>query len=42
VECRSRGDLRCRFLFGAQETLQALYDSVADGVAVDEALSSLR
>ena len=32
VECRSRGDARCRFLAGAPETLSALYDRMAQGI----------
>jgi len=31
IECRSRGDERCRFLAGAPETLQAVYEGVTDG-----------
>ncbi|HTS89271.1 MAG TPA: V4R domain-containing protein [Gemmatimonadales bacterium] len=31
VECRSRGDQKCRFLAGAPETLQILYDRMAEG-----------
>jgi len=31
IECRSRGDARCRFLAGAPETLQAVYDGVNAG-----------
>ena len=31
VECRSRGDARCRFLAGAPETLSTLYDRMAQG-----------
>jgi predicted hydrocarbon binding protein len=38
VECRSRGDERCRFLAGAPETLSALYDRMAQGTAYLEAL----
>jgi predicted hydrocarbon binding protein len=38
VECRSRGDGRCRFLAGAPETLSALYDRMAQGGAYTEAL----
>ena len=38
VECRSRGDARCRFLAGAPETLGALYDRMAQGTAYTEAL----
>jgi predicted hydrocarbon binding protein len=38
VECRSRGDARCRFLAGAPETLSALYDRMAQGVSYTDAL----
>jgi predicted hydrocarbon binding protein len=38
VECRSRGDGRCRFLAGAPETLSALYDRMAQGASYPEAL----
>lgn len=38
VECRSRGDGRCRFLAGAPETLSALYDRMAQGTSYAEAL----
>jgi predicted hydrocarbon binding protein len=38
VECRSRGDARCRFLAGAPDTLSALYDRMAQGVGYIEAL----
>ncbi len=38
VECRSRGDARCRFLAGAPETLATLYDRMAQGMAYGEAL----
>jgi predicted hydrocarbon binding protein len=38
VECRSRGDARCRFLAGAPETLSALYDRMAQGSGYAEAL----
>ncbi len=31
VECRSRGDARCRFLAGSPETLGVLYDRMAQG-----------
>jgi predicted hydrocarbon binding protein len=31
IECRSRGDGHCRFLAGAPETLQAVYDGVNAG-----------
>ncbi|MGH2708368.1 MAG: V4R domain-containing protein [Gemmatimonadales bacterium] len=38
VECRSRGDPRCRFLAGAPETLSTLYDRMAQGTGYAEAL----
>lgn len=38
VECRSRGDARCRFLAGAPETLSALYDRMAQGSSYTDAL----
>jgi len=38
VECRSRGDGRCRFLAGAPETLSALYDRMAQGSGYADAL----
>jgi predicted hydrocarbon binding protein len=31
IECRSRGDAHCRFLAGASETLQTVYDGVNEG-----------
>jgi predicted hydrocarbon binding protein len=41
VECRSAGHPRCRFLFGSAEALNELYARVANGSAVDTALSEL-
>jgi len=38
VECRSRGDGRCRFLAGSPETLSTLYDRMAQGAGYAEAL----
>ena len=38
VECRSRGDARCRFLAGAPETLGILYDRMSQGSGYVEAL----
>jgi predicted hydrocarbon binding protein len=38
VECRSRGEARCRFLAGAPETLGILYDRMAQGTGYLEAL----
>jgi len=31
VECRSRGDARCRWLIGAPETLSSLYEHMTQG-----------
>ncbi len=41
VECRSRGDLRCRFLFGGQEALEAVYDSILTGQDADSSVAQL-
>jgi predicted hydrocarbon binding protein len=38
VECRTRGDARCRFLAGSPETLSTLYERMAQGTAYPEAL----
>jgi predicted hydrocarbon binding protein len=38
VECRSRGESRCRFLAGSPETLGILYDRMAKGTGYLEAL----
>ena len=38
VECRSRGEERCRFLAGSPETLGILYDRMAQGTGYLEAL----
>jgi predicted hydrocarbon binding protein len=38
VECRSKGESRCRFLAGAPETLGILYDRMAQGAGYLEAL----
>jgi predicted hydrocarbon binding protein len=38
VECRSRGEARCRFLAGSPETLGLLYDRMAQGTGYLEAL----
>jgi predicted hydrocarbon binding protein len=40
VECRSRGDARCRFLAGAPETLGTIYDRMAQGSAYTDALGA--
>ncbi|HEY8197318.1 MAG TPA: V4R domain-containing protein [Gemmatimonadales bacterium] len=41
VECRSRGEQRCRFLAGSPETLGILYDRMAGGTGYLEALGVL-
>ncbi|MFI5235050.1 MAG: V4R domain-containing protein [Gemmatimonadales bacterium] len=38
VECRSRGDRRCRFLAGAPDTMHSLYQRLAAGMTVEGAL----
>lgn len=38
VECRSRGDARCRFLAGAPDTMSTLYERMAQGLGYEEAL----
>ena len=40
VECRSRGDGRCRFLAGSPETLGVLYDRMAQGTGYLEAVGA--
>lgn len=39
VECRSRGETRCRFLAGAPETLGILYDRMGQGTGYADALA---
>lgn len=41
VECRSRGDGRCRFLFGSAEAMQAVYNRVGSGASPDSVLAEL-
>jgi hypothetical protein len=38
VECRTRGDSRCRFLVGAPDSLSVLYDRMSHGLTYAEAL----
>lgn len=38
IECRSRGDAQCRFLAGAPETLQAVYEAATGGQDYREVL----
>jgi predicted hydrocarbon binding protein len=41
VECRSRGDLRCRFLFGGRDALDAVYEDLRSGGTLEESLAQL-
>jgi hypothetical protein len=38
VECRSRGDARCRFLSALPETLQRVYEAMTEGRTYEEGL----
>jgi len=38
VECRSKGDARCRFLSASPETLNAVYEEMSGGRGYEEAL----
>ncbi len=40
VECRSMGEERCRFLVGATEVMQRVYDAMGEGVTYDEAVAA--
>ncbi|HEV8400018.1 MAG TPA: V4R domain-containing protein [Gemmatimonadales bacterium] len=39
VECRSRGDERCRFLSATPDVLQRVYEAMTEGRTYEEALS---
>lgn len=41
VECRSRGDRRCRFLIGGPEALRGVYERIRKGEAFPEAVAAL-
>jgi len=41
VECRSRGDLRCRFIFGGSAAIDAVYAATLEGRTVEESLAAL-
>ncbi|HSJ07107.1 MAG TPA: V4R domain-containing protein [Longimicrobiales bacterium] len=41
VECRSRGDGRCRFLFGGTDAVYAVYHRMAEGESSDAALEGI-
>lgn len=42
VECRSRGDAGCRFLFGGQEALEGVFGQLQRGGSYRDAVESLR
>ena len=42
VECRSMGGDRCRFLVGSGETLQRVYDEMAQGIGYEQAVAASR
>ena len=42
MECRSRGDSRCRFLFGSPEALNGVYRRLLGGENLDAAVAQLR
>lgn len=42
VECRSRGDERCRFLFGGQDALDGVFGQLQSGGSYLDAVDSLR
>lgn len=39
VECRSMGNDRCRFLIGAADTMQRVYDAMGEGQSYEQALA---
>jgi predicted hydrocarbon binding protein len=41
TECRSRGDLYCRFIFGGRAALDQVYAGIRAGVAVDDLIADL-
>ncbi len=41
VECRSRGDLRCRFIFGGSAAIDSVYAATLEGRTVEESLAAL-
>ena len=40
VECRSMGNNRCRFLVGAADTMQRVYDAMGEGLTYEQALAT--
>jgi hypothetical protein len=41
VECRARGDARCRFLLGGMDALQRVHGTLREGGSVPDALAQL-
>jgi predicted hydrocarbon binding protein len=41
VECRSRGDAQCRFLFGSPDALRSVYDLLVTGESADAAVARI-
>src|SRR5262245_15259694 len=41
VLCRSSGDQKCRFVFGAPETIDALYEHIRAGASVEDSIAAL-
>lgn len=41
VECRSRGDLRCRFIFGGSAAIDPIYAATLEGRSLEESLAEL-
>jgi hypothetical protein len=41
VECRSRGDGRCRFLLGSTDVMQRIYEGMAAGEVYKDAVKTL-
>lgn len=42
VECGSRGEDRCRFLFGSEAALAGVYEEMREGRSPEQALSTLQ
>ena len=42
VECRSMGDVRCRFLIGSAEVMAYVYEALGRGVGYEEALAEVK
>jgi predicted hydrocarbon binding protein len=41
IQCRSRGDTQCSFLYGSEGAIHELYGLLLDGASLDEALDQL-